>query len=302
MNQVCAVIVTYNRSELLCRCVEHLLAQDYPLDVMIYDNHSTQDVKGLLQSKNLLKSNVNYFYADSNTGGSGGFYYGMKMAVKHGYKYLWLMDDDGYALTENTLSNLMEDAEKLNCEDFIINSLVVCDEEATTASFNLGHDNDVKIIKEKSLNGFYEGEIMPFNGTLIPSSFVQKIGYPMKDFFVYGDENEYFLRAQRANGRLCTDTNSLYYHPTNLQDKKVVFGYTFYVGSMPQWKSFCAARNKMYIAKKYYGLKGVVSNIVHSLIYIAVIPGNRIERIKTSFTGWHDGLKGDFSRKLDFSK
>lgn len=302
MPDVCAVIVTYNRAELLCRCVENLLQQNYPMDILIYDNHSSIDTGKFLNEAGLLSENVCYYYAETNTGGSGGFYYGMKMAVEKGYRYLWLMDDDGYPMRTDTLSVLMADIPKLSSEEFALNSIVVQDDEAVKVSFAVHQEYDVELLRKHAENGLIFDEIMPFNGTLVSTSLVKKIGYPIKEFFVYGDENEYFLRIKRSGAKMAIDVNSLYRHPTNVQRVVKFLGKNIYYMKMPRWKSYCAARNKTYIAKKYFGLKGVLNLIVKDLFYLLAVPGDRVGRLLVSIQGRIDGLKGNFDRKIDFSK
>ena len=41
MNKVAAVVVTYNRIDLLKQCVEALLKQKYPCDILLVNNNST---------------------------------------------------------------------------------------------------------------------------------------------------------------------------------------------------------------------------------------------------------------------
>ena len=85
MNKVCAVIVTFNRKELLMRNINSLLKQTYPVDILIYDNASTDGTFHYLQENKIIeKTNVKYYLAESNTGGSGGFCYGAQIAVKKG--------------------------------------------------------------------------------------------------------------------------------------------------------------------------------------------------------------------------
>lgn len=302
MNSVCAVIVTYNRSELLCRCIRYLQKQDYPLDVLIYDNHSSENVKKILEDEKLLNDNTIYYYAEVNSGGAGGFYYGMEMAIKRGYKYLWLMDDDGYPMHQNTLSTLMEDIPRIKGNKFCLNSLVVQNEDGTKASFAVQREYAVSSIKKNAANGLIYNEIMPFNGTLISSDLVKQIGYPVKEFFVYGDENEYYLRIRNSGAIMAIDINSLYYHPTNVEKVVMVFGKKIYYVKMPRWKTYCAARNKTYIAKKYFGMSGVLKLTLRDLLYIIVVPGDRVGRLIETVKGRKDGLQNKFDRKLDFSK
>jgi len=45
MNNVLAIVVTYNRLEMLKQCVEHLQAQSFPCDILIVDNASTDGTR-----------------------------------------------------------------------------------------------------------------------------------------------------------------------------------------------------------------------------------------------------------------
>ena len=48
-NTVCAVVVTYNRKELLIKCLKSLLKQTTPLQaIIIIDNNSTDNTQELL--------------------------------------------------------------------------------------------------------------------------------------------------------------------------------------------------------------------------------------------------------------
>ena len=91
MNKTAAVVVTYNRIELLKECVTHLRAQTAPADILIIDNAST-DGTGEFFAK--AQEGVLYFNTGANLGGAGGFNYGMRKAVELGYEFVWVMDDD----------------------------------------------------------------------------------------------------------------------------------------------------------------------------------------------------------------
>ena len=91
---VCAVVVTYNRKELLIECLEALENQSRPVDaIYIVDNASTDGTSELLLEKNYLgdlpskelkenfeetiqKGNtvIHYLRMSKNTGGAGGFH------------------------------------------------------------------------------------------------------------------------------------------------------------------------------------------------------------------------------------
>ena len=300
MRKVCAVIVTYNRPELLCRCVNALLNQSYKIDILIYDNHSSMDVKNALEEVGLLQDNVFYIYADENTGGAGGFYHGMKIALQRGYDDLLLMDDDGYAINEHTVSELMRIRQMLG-ESVVVNSLVICNQETLQLSFSVDRSYDGKEMQDRADDGMLMGFINPFNGTLVSTNTVEKIGFPKKEYFVYGDENEYTLRAKTNGIKLCTAVNSLYFHPTNIGSMKKIGRHYIAVSDIPMWKVYCAARNRTNLINQYFGKSAVIKHILKSYVNVLFCK-KRLKRVKYTTRGIRDGLKNRFDRELDLSK
>lgn len=303
MKKICAVIVTYNRPELLCRCVEKLLAQDHPLDILIYDNHSTKDTKAMLSEKGLLNERVTFYYAESNTGGSGGFYNGMEMLVKKDYDALWLMDDDGYPISANTLSAIIDVWKRLGYENkCILNSLVVCDENTLKLSFSMDREFDGRKMRERAENGLLKDLNSPFNGTFVPVNLARKIGYPMKEFFVYGDETEYMLRAKSAGATIYTVVDSLYFHPTMVCKTKKFFGRELAVSNFPLWKTYCMARNSVFYYKKYFGSASVIKRIARLYIECILADSRKGQLFRETTRGILDGYKANFNKKLDLSR
>jgi hypothetical protein len=91
---IVAIVVTYNRKEMLRQCLDALLAQSHDnFDILLIDNASND---GTMESITDFRSNnrVRYFNTGENLGGAGGFNYGIRKAVEHGYECLWIMDDD----------------------------------------------------------------------------------------------------------------------------------------------------------------------------------------------------------------
>lgn len=302
MGKICAVIVTYNRPELLCRCVEHLLAQTYPLDILIYDNHSTADTKGALAQSGLLQDRVTYYYAERNSGGAGGFHNGMKMAVEQEYEYVWLMDDDGYALREDTLARIMDARERISDELFILNSLVICDADTLRLSFSIDRSYDGKQILAAAKGGLYAGAVNPFNGTLIPSALIKKIGYTRSEYFIYGDETEYTLRSRAAGAQLYTVVDSLYYHPAYVVATKRFFHKQIAISDVPLWKTYCMARNSAHYAKQYLSFGWQIRKKAGLIIIALYARKHKWAKLRETLRGIRDGERGDFSRVLDLSK
>lgn len=87
---VVAVVVTYNRLNLLQRVVGSLKGQSKRLDkIYIINNGSTDGTKEWLDGQ----TGLNVIHQE-NVGGSGGFYRGIKEASKEECDWIWCMDDD----------------------------------------------------------------------------------------------------------------------------------------------------------------------------------------------------------------
>jgi rhamnopyranosyl-N-acetylglucosaminyl-diphospho-decaprenol beta-1,3/1,4-galactofuranosyltransferase len=150
---IAAVVVTYNRKNLLGECLDSLLRQTHPLDgICIVDNHSTDGTYEALLDRELVPLvthfddgpsevvrsvplpdlpgrcvQVRYIRMPENTGGAGGFHEGMKRAIAAGFDWLWLMDDDLRTAPE-ALAVLVQRKEVLAAAQdrpFILNSLVL---------------------------------------------------------------------------------------------------------------------------------------------------------------------------------
>jgi rhamnopyranosyl-N-acetylglucosaminyl-diphospho-decaprenol beta-1,3/1,4-galactofuranosyltransferase len=93
---VAAVVVTFNRKELLCECLDALLAQTYPVSrIVLIDNASSDGTAELLAEKGYLENEIfDYLRLPVNSGGAGGFHEGVKRAFEAGFDWLWLMDDE----------------------------------------------------------------------------------------------------------------------------------------------------------------------------------------------------------------
>ncbi|MCB9217968.1 MAG: glycosyltransferase family 2 protein [Ignavibacteriales bacterium] len=203
----CAVVVTYNRLELLKECVQALRNQTRKLDeIIVVNNDSIDGTKEWLdEQKDLTKIH------QENLGGAGGFHNGMKAAYEKGYDWIWLMDDD--CLPEiDALENLFTTELK---SEVVLNSVVVT--KTNTQQLNFGLDdyrnkklyrtyNEIK--KEKTI---FSANF--FNGSLIHKNVIEKIGFPNPLFFIYGDEYEYYLRIKSNSFPILTVVSSIVKHP-----------------------------------------------------------------------------------------
>jgi len=90
--RVAAVVVTYNRRELLLEALAAVAAQSRaPDEVIVVDNASAD---GTADAVRASYPAVRLAGLTRNTGGAGGFAYGLATALAGGADLVWLMDDD----------------------------------------------------------------------------------------------------------------------------------------------------------------------------------------------------------------
>lgn len=102
MQHITAVVVTYNRIDLLKECLQALREQkvdrNTQLDILLVDNASTDGTKewidGIVSAGDAEGRRIYATHLAENTGGAGGFYTGMKWAYEQGADAIWIMDDD----------------------------------------------------------------------------------------------------------------------------------------------------------------------------------------------------------------
>ncbi len=196
---ITAVVVTYNRLNLLKRNIDHIRRQTLPVDgIVVVNNGSTDGTHEWLDTQ----TDLTVVHQD-NVGGAGGFYTGIKTAYESGAQWIWCMDDDVYP-TENCLETLYSYTignEKLGvlCPRRLQAGKIVGGE---TLRFN--HTNPL-LPTHKFLPADYVGdkelvniEGMAFEGPLISRKVVERIGYPNTDLFIFYDDSDYSYRAVLA--------------------------------------------------------------------------------------------------------
>ena len=200
LNNVVAVVVTYNRIEMLKKCISAIENQTYSCDILIVNNASTDNTEEWIVSYSKSKDNIIYYNTGENIGGAGGFNYAMRKAVEAGYDYVWVMDDDCIPNTD-ALEKLMN-ADKIlgGPENYGYLSSVVLWTDGTECKMN----------RQKIRKAYYENvhylkdsiiqvEQSTFVSLLFSAQTIKKVGLPIKDFFIWGDDIEYTRRITVRN-------------------------------------------------------------------------------------------------------
>lgn len=189
-NKTAAVVVTYNRKELLNQCIGRLLRQEgVSCDVIVVDNASTDGTHEMV-TRQYNVPEVIYVNTGVNLGGAGGFQYGVKRAVLLGYEYVWIMDDD--TLPEKTaLYELFEADKELDGEWGFLSSVAYWI-DGSICRMNIQKKNIFKHVGEKEYHKKYSFiKMCSFVSLLVKSDVIKEVGLPIGEYFIWTDDYEY---------------------------------------------------------------------------------------------------------------
>ena len=275
--KIACVIVTYNRKQLLQKCLNAVASQIIkPECVYITDNASTDGTMTSVKDWGYYNTIVNgisfkYVLNSKNEGGAGGFYLGMKTAYdSKSYDAIWVMDDDGIP-DPNCLKELLP---YLSSNDYI-SPLVLSIEDNNVCAFS---DDTVDEIKKKSTNGVIDNYANPFNGVLFSKKYIDIVGFPKKEMFIWGDEHNYEVRGKLKQIYPIYVLKAIHYHPKNRQEFKTGFHNRLLRVPKTKWQLYCLCRNSAYNKRIQDGwLKSFIwiwFDLFHYLYYYNIVSKN----------------------------
>jgi rhamnopyranosyl-N-acetylglucosaminyl-diphospho-decaprenol beta-1,3/1,4-galactofuranosyltransferase len=265
---VAAVVVTYNRIELLAEALTALGAQTRRPDrIVVVDNASGDGTAEMVRAR---FPDADLLELPRNTGGAGGFAAGIAHALKGEADWLWLMDDDTVP-EPGALAALLAAAGPDADAPVLVGSRVVWTD---------GRDHPMNTPRRKprasaaeteraaAVNG-YPVRSASFVSVLVDAGRVRERGLPVADYFLWNDDFEFTMRLLRGRrGLVCRD--SVVVHKTR------TFGST---DADPGERFYYEVRNKVWLFTRSRGLSPA-----ERLVY----GGSTLRRWARTFAGSRD--------------
>lgn len=293
---ITAVIVTYNRRELLSRCLAAINHQTRRPDrVLVVDNASTDDTREWLEdwlAVNLPQARL--VALSENLGGAGGFAAGMQAAMEDGCEWVWMMDDDA----EPTPTALLVLAGAIQ-DDMTIYGSIATPGDGSLCWPLVSTDNQAFDTLD-SVPTMVSVMALPFLGILISRSVIKKIGLPDAEYFIAGDDTEYCFRARSSGIPITAVGASHLIHPASAY-YRVGFGA---IGPLcfriSPWKRYYDVRNRILTSFRlgagHVWLQTIPATLLRLLATLINEP-KRWLQLKAYVGGTFDGLRRKKGRR-----
>ncbi|WP_019339570.1 dTDP-4-dehydrorhamnose reductase [Stutzerimonas stutzeri] len=202
MDQIYAVVLSYKRKELLQRCLDAIDEQTRPCAaIIVVDNASNDGTEEMLLQSEL--PNLKVYVLSHNTGASGGFSAGFRLAYQQGADFVWMMDDDVIpepdALEQLLLANERL-AERKQPSSYLL----------SMARTEHGLLTNVPRVDERTNSIDYENwpalldiGVIPvrpatYVSILVPRRSLAQHGLPLAPMFMWGDDTEFTMRISQS--------------------------------------------------------------------------------------------------------
>ncbi len=287
---IAAVVVTYDRPELLRRAVMALHRQSRRLDdIIVVDNGRTHDAERLFSR---TFQGVTYLRMSENLGPAGGFAAGMQYAHERGHTWIWLFNDDSEP-ARGALAACLRAVETSGVAPIgMLCPLGQSDEDSEQIVTAITwHGRPIPLAPRTTSAGITEVDGVTFNGALVSRAAIDSIGYPRADYFMMFEEWEYCLRMREAGFRnWLVPSTSVFNRAEGARDS----------GSI--WRGYYQTRNHLAMAIDRKSPREVFWWGVRQLKFALatlLYHDRKMERWRLRLHGAWDAVRGNMGRPID---
>lgn len=265
--KVFVIILNYNGKDVIERCIASVLESDYPnLEIVVVDNNSTD---GSLEFIKRKFSKVNFIKNSRNIGFAAGNNVGIRFAIERMADYVFVLNNDAW-IKKDTISKLVSFSLKNNNLGII--SPVIRDSNGGVW-FKKGKIDWLKM-RAIHVDTGRDTEYITGCAMLIKKEVFSKIGLFDEDYFLYYEDADLSIRANRAGFGLGIDSNTEVFHCENSEKANpdkiywlVLSGLIFFKKNSPFFLSIWV---KIYTVLRKIKNKKDISNGLNQAIAVKV--------------------------------
>lgn len=279
--KISILIVTYNRLDLLKKCLANIFEfRNQVNHILVVDNCSTDGTQSYLKK---LGNMISYIQLPENIGGAGGFNRGIKYFYnKTNDDAVWILDDDTM-LNSTALMALQRAATSVHKFGFLCSN--VRWKDGSPAMMNVPQVDSTYWTECAEYPRVVRAT---FVAILVPRQVIKQVGYPIKEFFIWGDDTEYTQRISKqfpcyfvSDSRVIHETEANHGADLLTDNTDRLSRYVY------------AYRNRLYNARQAGGktyIKYILRVILEFFKLLLHGPSHRFKRISVLFKGTIKGF------------
>ncbi|UEG54948.1 glycosyltransferase [Mucilaginibacter daejeonensis] len=283
-NRTCALIITYNRIDLLKECIAAIKKQYIiPNEIVVVNNASTDATQHWLDQQ----SDLTVLTLTTNEGPAKAFAFGFNYGIKAGFEWIWCMDDDTIP-TPGALSALLDFYHKLSEQDqrnigFLVSEVLWTDNSIYVGNlpwFKKQNESN-QILAATFVSSFYK------------VSSIRTIALPRKEFFQWYVDVEYTWRiSERFDCYYVPDSKVIHKTVENVKVKwKNVNNQSFekYAGGLTNY--IYLIKNNVFTFSFYQRFRGFTASILRAYWYTLSNTNNKVKNLGILYYKIKSGLK-----------
>lgn len=209
--KVFIVILNYNGSDILKKCLTSVFKIDYPnFEIVFVDNNSSD---GSLEMAKTNFSKAIFIKNEENLGFAAGNNVGIKFALERDADFILLLNND-VEVEKNFLTQLI--ASVAENDKIGLASPVIFDGQTKEIWFSGGRLDwwRLKTVHEKKIQteNVFRSDFITGCAMLIRAEVFRKIGLLDEDFFLYWEDADFSLKSRKAGFQNVVVSSSWVYH------------------------------------------------------------------------------------------
>ncbi|MFW2512563.1 glycosyltransferase family 2 protein [Demequina sp. SO4-13] len=284
-SRVVAVVVSYNRRDLLREALAAIGNQTVACTLVVVDNGSTDGSADVARE---AAPGADVLELAANTGGAGGFAVGLRRALEsHAADWVWLMDDD--TIPEPTALEELLNAATATGAAIAGSRVVWFDGSEHPMNTPRPRPLDSRARRDAAAaQGCLSVRSSSFVSMLVAADAVAEEGFPVADYFIWNDDFEFSTRVLRSRLGLHVPASVVVHKTVKLGATDVDPGERFYY----------EVRNKVWMLRRSRSL-GAVEKALYGASSLArwgrtyARSEDRTVLRSAGARGWRDGWRTD---------
>jgi GT2 family glycosyltransferase len=294
---VAIILVNWNSFDVTNDCIQSLKNIDYKAHrVLVVDNGS---IDGSGEKLLATHPEIILIKSDTNQGFTGGNNLGFQYAIKHGFTYSIMLNNDTF-VEHDFLTHLVQYME-LHPNTGAIQSRIHYNHDRSilwnggsyySNWFGFAYTKGINQIPNKPYLQIKEVDWVTGCAFFVRNTVLEQTGLLAQNMFIYSEDVDLSFRIKALGYSLIYHPDSVVYHIAGMSNKSKTKGKEGFLNPIVHYLNF---RNRIWLLKRYTKWYQTPTVLICNIFYFSLILGYfaarlRPEKLKATLKGIRDGI------------